>query len=85
MTAGTDKTTALSPVRRWVQPAGGEGWAEIAARALPDMPPADAVSRLQSWNLHVFLRAPAAASSPRAGNPVLPSDIIFIEPPLAPA
>jgi hypothetical protein len=73
----------LARARRWVQPQGGEGWADIAARALADLPEAEAVSRLQSWNLHVFLRAPAPAGSPRAGNPVLPSDVIFIEPPLA--
>jgi hypothetical protein len=74
--------TPPARVRRWVQPEGGEGWTEIAARALPGVSRDEAVSKLQSWNLHVFLRAPAPQASPRAGNPVLPSDIIFIEPPL---
>ncbi|MCS6987596.1 MAG: hypothetical protein NZM40_09265 [Sphingomonadaceae bacterium] len=72
----------LRPVRRWVSPGPGEGFADIARRALPDLPEAEAVGRLQSWNLHVFLRAPAPPGSPRAGNPVLPSDVIFVEPPL---
>jgi len=38
---------------------------------------------LQSWNFHVFMRPAAPADSPRAGNPILPSDIIFLEPPAA--
>lgn len=75
--------TSLSPVRKSISPMAGDGWAEIARRALPGLPEAEAVGQLQSWNLHVFLRAPAPADSPRAGNPVLPSDVIFIEPPLA--
>ncbi|WP_448586222.1 hypothetical protein [Thermaurantiacus sp.] len=73
----------LSRVRRWVRPGPEEGLPEIARRVMPGLPEAEAISRLQSWNLHLFLRAPAAAGSPRAGNPVLPSDIVFVEPPLA--
>lgn len=80
MTAAT-----LSTVRKSVLPQAGDTWASIAARELPDMAEADAVSGLQSWNLHVFMRAPAPEGSPRAGNPILPSDVIFIEPPLAAA
>jgi hypothetical protein len=76
--------SGLSKVRKSILPEAGDGWAEIARRELPDLPEAEAVNRLQSWNLHVFLRAPAPAGSPRAGNPVLPSDVIFVEPPLAP-
>ena len=52
-------------------------------RELSSMDEASAVSSLQSWNLHVFMRAPAPAGSPREGNPILPSDVIFVEPPLA--
>ncbi|WP_448579520.1 hypothetical protein [Thermaurantiacus sp.] len=76
--------SGLSKVRKSILPEAGDGWAEIARRELPDLPEVEAVNRLQSWNLHVFLRAPAPAGSPRAGNPILPSDVIFVEPPLAP-
>lgn len=75
----------LSVVRRSIQPGGDDTWASIAARELPTMAEAEAVSALQSWNLHVFMRPSAPEGSPRAGNPVLPSDVIFLEPPLAPA
>jgi hypothetical protein len=36
---------------------------------------------LQSWNLHVFMRPAAPEGSSRHGNPILPSDVIFVEPP----
>jgi hypothetical protein len=62
-----------------VLPQPGDGWADIAARELPDVPQEEAVSRLQSWNLHVFMRA--AARMGEAGKPILPSDVIFVEPP----
>jgi hypothetical protein len=45
------------------------------------MDTAKAVSGLQSWNLHVFMRSSGAIGGVRGGNPVLPSDVIFIEPP----
>ena len=73
----------LSRVRKSILPSEGDNWTSIAKRELADMDEANAVSSLQSWNLHVFMRAPAPEGSPRAGNPVLPSDVIFIEPPLA--
>lgn len=73
----------LSVVRKSILPCAGDSWASIAERELPKLKTEDAVSRLQSWNLHVFMRAPAPEGSPRAGNPILPSDVIFIEPPLA--
>jgi hypothetical protein len=73
----------LSRVRRSVLPAAGDGWAEIARRELPDLAEADAVARLQSWNLHVYMRANMRMGAP--GNPILPSDVIFVEPPLATA
>ena len=43
----------------------------------------DAVSQLQSWNLHVFMRAAAGMGRAGSANPILPSDVIFVEPPLA--
>ena len=73
----------LSRVRRSILPMPGDGWGEIARRELPDVAEADAVSRLQSWNLHVFMRA--SMRSGGASNPILPSDVIFVEPPLAAA
>ena len=72
---------ALSRVRRSVLPQPGDAWADIAARELPDIPQEEAVSKLQSWNLHVFMRA--AARKGEAGKPILPSDVIFVEPPQA--
>jgi hypothetical protein len=71
----------LSRVRRSILPARGDGWNEIARRELPDVAEADAVARLQSWNLHVYMRATMRTGGP--GNPILPSDVIFVEPPLA--
>lgn len=76
---------SLSAVRKSILPRAGDSWATIAQRELPDVASEDAVSQLQSWNLHVFMRAPAPEGSPRAGNPILPSDVIFVEPPLADA
>ena len=73
----------LSRVRKSVLPQTGDTWKSIAMRELSSMDEASAVSSLQSWNLHVFVRAPAPAGSPREGNPILPSDVIFVEPPLA--
>ena len=68
----------LSAVRKSIHPIVGDTWETIASRELSDQ--ADAVSQLQSWNLHVFMR-------PGGGNPaeagILPSDIIFLEPPQA--
>lgn len=78
------RASGLSPVRRSIVPEAGDDWAAIARRALPHLPEAEGVQALQSWNLHLFLRAPAPPGSPRAGNPILPSDIVFVEPPLAP-
>lgn len=75
--------STLATVRRSISPVEGDTWASIATRELAGMDEQHAVTQLQSWNLHVFMRPAAAEGSPRAGNPILPSDIIFIEPPLA--
>lgn len=75
------RSTRLRPVRRCTSPQKGDTWSTVARRELADMPEADAVSLLQSVNLHVFMRPAAAAGSPREGNPILPSDVIFLEPP----
>ena len=70
-------------VRKSIHPCATETWESIAARELAATPLDEGVASLQSWNLHVFSRAPAAADSPRAGNPILPSDLVFLEPPLS--
>lgn len=79
----TTATNPLSPVRRAVRPQADDTWQSIAARELPDMAEAEAVQLLQSLNLHVFMRPAAPPGSPREGNPILPSDMIFVEPPTA--
>ncbi|MEM8769273.1 MAG: hypothetical protein AAGE43_17675 [Pseudomonadota bacterium] len=73
---------ALSTVRRSISPEADDSWESIAAREL-NTDDAAAVSQLQSWNMHVFMRPAAPEGSPRQGNPILPSDIIFLEPPKA--
>ncbi len=76
-------TEELTRVRRSIRPTGDDTWESIAERELADRPVETGISDLQSWNLHVFMRAPAPATSPRAGRQILPSDVIFLEPPLA--
>jgi hypothetical protein len=71
----------LSRVRRSVAPNVGDTWSDLARRALAGTPEAEAVAQLQSWNLHVFMRA--AIQIGGQSNPILPSDVIFLEPPLA--
>ena len=71
----------LSDVRRSTFPREGDTWETIAERELQAED--GGVSALQSWNLHVFMRPGAPAGSARAGNPILPSDVIFVEPPQA--
>jgi P pilus assembly chaperone PapD len=75
-------SNTLSTVRRSIHPKADDTWQTIAARELPHLPEAEAVQLLQSLNLHVFMRPAAPAGSPRQGNPILPSDVIFVEPPL---
>ncbi|MEM1231826.1 MAG: hypothetical protein AAGI15_14885 [Pseudomonadota bacterium] len=77
----TDPQGTLSPVRRSIYPQADDSWERIATRELPDLPLAEATGLLQSWNLHVFMRPAPPADSPRAGNPILPSDVVFLEPP----
>ncbi len=56
-----------------MQPRPGDDLAAIAARELPDVE--DGVQQLTSWNLHLLARA--------ARGTVLPSDVVFVEPPPA--
>ena len=71
----------LNETRKSIFPEGQDTWESIAQRELPDMGSEEAVGILQSWNLHVFMRPAAAKESTRAGNTILPSDIIFVAPP----
>lgn len=68
----------LSTQRRFVTPAPDETVEALAARALPDVPHAQAVDQIKSWNLHIF-----AMRRPR--GLMLGSDVVFIEPPRAQA
>ncbi len=77
-------TQALSTQRKSTLPQPEDTWESIAARELPELDLAEATSALQSWNLHVFMRPAAPEGSPRAGNPILPSDVIFLEAPTSP-
>jgi hypothetical protein len=77
--------TELSRVRKSILPQSGDSWESIAARELIGTEASKAVASLQSWNLHVFMRSAGAAGGPKGGNPILPSDVIFIEAPLASA
>ena len=76
------RLAGASQARRFVRPLPSDSWETIAERELADQPIEAASSALQSWNLHVFMRVTALGQS---GNPILPSDIIFLEPPAPPA
>ena len=69
--------TGLTDVRRSIFPQNNDSWESIAAREFPGDDQDTVVGQLQSWNMHVFMR-PAAS-----GNPILPSDVIFLEAPPA--
>lgn len=60
--------------RRYVFPQAGEDLAAVAARELPDVEAAE--QQLLSWNLHL-----AARAGLRRSVGLLPSDIVFTEPP----
>ncbi len=70
-------------MRKSILPQGGDDWTAIARRELPGTGESDAVAMLQSWNLHVFMRAAGGVGRIRGDNPILPSDVIFVEPPRA--
>jgi hypothetical protein len=73
---GSGHTLVTMSNRRYVFPTAGEDLATIAARELPDVE--DAEQQLLSWNLHLAARAGLG----RAVG-LLPSDIVFTEPPPA--
>lgn len=71
----------LSRQRRWTAPQPDDTLASVAARELPNLPPADALKQLGSWNLHLIVR-PLPGLAPGA---LLGSDVVYLEPPLAAA
>jgi hypothetical protein len=72
----------MKAVRKSIFPGAEDTWASIAERELASTGSDEAISKIQSWNLHVFARRAPGSESPRSGNPILPSDVIFLEPPL---
>jgi hypothetical protein len=81
-TTRTHGVINMKTVRKSIFPEAEDTWASIAARELTDTSQEDAVAKIQSWNLHVFARRAPDDDAPRAGNPILPSDVIFLEAPL---
>jgi len=77
--------SSATQARRFIRPLPSDDWESIAARELSDQPLEEASNQLQSWNFHVFMRITPQNASGAAGNPILPSDIIFLEPPAAAA
>ena len=67
-------TVSIEPRRRSMFPQSGEQWQEFAARVFPDQDLNVTVEQLKSWNLHISYRVPTGK--------LLPSDVVFIEPPL---
>ncbi|MEM9623948.1 MAG: hypothetical protein AAF993_20075 [Pseudomonadota bacterium] len=64
----------LSRQRKFISPLPGDTIETIAAREMADVPQAEAIQQLTSWNLHIFLmRQPHGM--------VTGSDVVFIEAP----
>jgi hypothetical protein len=68
----------LMQARTYIFPKTGDDFASIAAREMPGVEGAS--EQLLSWNLHLAARAGLGRS---VG--LLPSDVVFTEPPLAKA
>lgn len=80
---GKENAQTSAPTRRSMHPHAEDTWESIAERELSEQPQEAAVAQLQSWNLHVFARRIIDDATGEMGNPILPSDILFLEPPLA--
>ena len=80
---GKENTQSAAQRRQSIHPHAGDTWESIAERELSDQAQETAVAQLQSWNLHVFARRIIDDATGEMGNPILPSDILFLEPPLA--
>ena len=79
--AKTAIMSELNEFRKSTYPKVDDTWESIAQAEMPEFELNEAVKLLQSWNLHVFMRKSPPPGSPREGNPILPSDIIFTESP----
>ncbi len=66
----------LSRQRRFTTPGPEETLATLAARALPETPPREAMDQIRSWNMHIFALR-------RQADLLLGSDVVFVEPPIA--
>ena len=71
----------MDAARESIFPSANDSWESIAARELATTDKEQALSQLQSWNLHVFARRVINDDTGEMGNPILPSDVIFVEPP----
>ena len=71
----------MDAARESIFPSANDSWESIAARELATTDKEQALSQLQSWNLHVFARRIINDDTGEMGNPILPSDVIFVEPP----
>jgi hypothetical protein len=72
----------MQSARRSIFPSANDSWASIATRELTTTDKEQAISQLQSWNLHIFARRVIDDKTGEMGNPILPSDVIFLEPPV---
>jgi hypothetical protein len=73
--AGATREVGRARARRFVMPRAGETLEAIAGRELPDQPAETSAAALRGWNPHLALRI---------GRPegLLPTDIVYLEPPL---
>ena len=71
----------MDAARKSIFPIADDSWESIAIREVAALDKEQAISQLQSWNLHVFARRVINDDTGEMGNPILPSDVIFVEPP----
>lgn len=70
----------MEPLRQSILPKPNDTWESIATRNLGQLNQDVAIAQLQSWNLHIFARR-VLTEDGELQQPILPSDIVFIEPP----
>ena len=69
----------MKPLRQSIFASPLDTWESIAARVLGNLNQDAAVAQLQSWNLHIFARR-VLSEDGKLQQPILPSDIVFVEP-----
>ena len=72
----------MDAARKSIFPIADDSWESIAVREMAASDKEQAISQLQSWNLHVFARRVINDDTGEMGNPILSSDVIFVEPPV---